>query len=132
MKQAKRTFNLKMFTSKEEELFTKFQKVAIFNGHTPREVLLSLVDDYLRSSSPSIRLATETEVLEEAQRQGLKTNKALLIKHRTQGNLEGWWYTNDDGRVVYHLTPVIKFLKSRRGRGAGTWLQRRKDEGLAA
>jgi hypothetical protein len=132
MKQAVRTFNLKMFNSKEEERFTKFQKVATYNGFTPRDVLLSLVDDYLRESTPGIKLATESEVLEEAKRQGLKTNKALLIKHRTAGNLKGMWFSNDDGRIVYNLTPVIKFLKGRKGRGSGTWLNRRKDEGIAA
>lgn len=132
MKQAVKTFSLKMFTQKEEQLFTKFQKAAVFNGKNPRSVILALVEDWTKENNSTRKLVTETELLDELKENGLKTNKALLIKHRRQGNIDGMWFTNEDGRIVYDLKPVLKFFRGRQGRGAGSWLNRRSQNGNVA
>jgi len=130
MREIKKTFNLKMFTDPEVQLFTKFQRIAIYHQETPREVLLEMVRTYVQSHRVKPRLAFEGEVIAAAHKKGLKTNKALLIKYRTDGNLDGMWRANDDGRIVYELDPVLKFLQNRQGPG-GTWREKRngKDHG---
>lgn len=126
----KKTFPLRMRTTPEVELFTKFQKIVTYQRETARETLLEFVREYVKANTPRdengkpIKLASETEVLEAAKKANLDTNKALLIKHRIQGNIDGFWRSNDDGRIVYELEPVIKFLKGRRGKGSGGWLNR--------
>jgi hypothetical protein len=119
-----KTYNLKLRSPKESKLFNDFKKVTTYKGLATREALLKLITSYLSVNRVKPKLATETEVLAAARAKGLSTTKAILIKHRVKGNLNGLWYSDTDDRIVYELVPVLAFLKKRSGRGSGGWLNR--------
>lgn len=126
-KKSIKTINLKINTSTEEMILNKFKKLGIYHGQNIRELFIVLMKQYnlTHDISRNVKLVTEPELLREAAKKGLNTNKALLIKHRNHGNLDGMWWGNPDGRVVYDLVPVLKFFRGRQGKGAGTWLNRK-------
>jgi hypothetical protein len=124
MKQPIKTYNLKMLTPKEVQIFSDFKKLTTYKGLATREALLQLVAGFIEIQKVKPKLLTETEMLTLAKAKGLGTTKAILIKHRVKGNLDGFWHSDSDGRIVYEMAPVLKFLKGRSGRGSGGWLNR--------
>lgn len=124
MKGSIKTYNLKLQTQKEGQLFNDFKKVTTYHGMTTRDALMKLIAGYTKEARVKVQLATETEVLAAAKAKGLNTTKAILIKHRIRGNLDGFWRADADGRIVYEVKPVLAFLKKRSGRGSGGWLNR--------
>jgi hypothetical protein len=125
LQQPIKTFNVKIHKESEQEILSQFQKHAIAEEQNVGDLTLILMRDWTKKHRKAGRvLATETEVLEAAEAEGLKTNKALLIKYRMRGHLSAqgvptrnganrMWWTNPDGRVVYDLKKTLTFLRKR-------------------
>lgn len=121
-KQSIRTFKVLILSPRESADLDAFQRVAIACGESPRALTLKLQNEWAKKNKKKGRiLAYESEVLEAAAKEGLKTNKATIIKYRTGGyltrpngnRLENLWWTNEDGRIVYDLRATLAFLRRR-------------------
>lgn len=116
-KEKLKTFSLKVFEEQDLKELEDFQKICIFEGTTPTDQLFKQIRNFNQKNFPNKDLVTESELFEEIEKEGLATNKPLLLKYRKNGHLEDkddfWWWTNKNGHIVYDREKVIAFLKER-------------------
>lgn len=118
MEKPLKTYNYKMNTKTAVENYEDFQCLAVFLGMTFHEAMGKLIADFVRDHYPiGKKLVNETEALKRLSVSKSNNNRSKLAGWRKKDVLkdaEGrFWYTNNDGAVVYDWDKLAIFTKIR-------------------
>lgn len=113
-----KTYNFKLYTNSDLDMFDKFQRLVVHEGLTVTEGFMGLVKEYVERNYPrpeEAKLVTELELRDYCKSRGINAGRSNLKKYRDMNLIvEGvMWWTNTDGNVIYSLDPVFKYLKER-------------------
>jgi hypothetical protein len=107
---------LRLETGDEVRKARTFQKLAIYSGKSTKDMILEMMEGWIRNDFPAFGLLTESEVLALAKKIGAPASGPSLKKWRRLGALiKGEdYFTGPEGGVVYNYDSVNQLLKKRK------------------
>lgn len=112
-----KSFNFKVKTEDERDIFTRFQLYSVYMGATTHEMLVIVLRAFLDGDLETpgnwpkhMDLITEPEAVSRIRSEyDIKINRAQLNMMRKQDMVGSekydvgvWWYTNPSGSIVYN------------------------------